>query len=49
MKADLLYYQRFVKDLESIGFKINLLYDPCIANIKLSKENNSLLSSMLTI
>ena len=31
MKAALLYYQRFVKDLKSIGFQINP-YDPCVAN-----------------
>ena len=31
MKAALLYYQRFVKDLKSIGFTINP-YDPCVAN-----------------
>jgi hypothetical protein len=31
MKAALLYYQRFVTDLKSIGFEINP-YDPCIAN-----------------
>jgi hypothetical protein len=27
----LLYYQRFVKDLKSIGFQVNP-YDPCVAN-----------------
>ena len=31
MKAALLYYQRFVTDLKSIGFEINP-YDPCVAN-----------------
>jgi hypothetical protein len=31
MKAALLYYQRFVTDLKSIGFEINP-YVPCIAN-----------------
>ena len=31
MKAALLYYQRFVKDLKSVGFEINP-YDPCVAN-----------------
>jgi hypothetical protein len=31
MKAALLYYQRFVADLKSIGFEINP-YDPCVAN-----------------
>jgi hypothetical protein len=31
MKAALLYYQCFVTDLQSIGFKINP-YDPCVAN-----------------
>jgi hypothetical protein len=31
MKAALLYYQRFVKDLMSIGFEINP-YDPCVTN-----------------
>jgi hypothetical protein len=30
MKAALLYYQRFVTNLQSIGFKINP-YDPCVA------------------
>jgi hypothetical protein len=31
MKAALLYYQRFVTDLKSVGFRINP-YDPCVAN-----------------
>jgi hypothetical protein len=31
MKAALLFYQRFVTDLRSIGFVINP-YDPCVAN-----------------
>ena len=31
MKAALLYYQRFVKDLKSVGFEINP-YNPCVAN-----------------
>ena len=31
IKAALLYYQRFVRDLESIGFELNP-YDPCVAN-----------------
>ena len=31
MKAALLYYQKFVKNLESIGFVLNP-YDPCVAN-----------------
>jgi hypothetical protein len=31
MKAALLYYQRFVTDLQSIRFRINP-YDPCVAN-----------------
>jgi hypothetical protein len=31
MEAALLYYQRFVTDLKSIGFEINP-YDPCVAN-----------------
>ena len=31
MKAALLFYQRFVTDLKSIGFEINP-YDPCVAN-----------------
>jgi hypothetical protein len=31
MKAALLYYQRFITDLKSIGFEINP-YDPCVAN-----------------
>jgi len=31
MKAALLYYQRFVTDLKSIGFEVNP-YDPCMAN-----------------
>ena len=29
--ASLLYYKRFVKDISTIGFKINP-YDPCVAN-----------------
>jgi Reverse transcriptase (RNA-dependent DNA polymerase) len=31
MKAALLYYQKFVENLESIGFVLNP-YDPCVAN-----------------
>mgnify|MGYP000055058244 CR=1 FL=1 len=31
MKAALLYYQRFVTDLKSVGFRVNP-YDPCVAN-----------------
>jgi hypothetical protein len=31
MKAALLYYQRFVPDLKSIGFEINP-YDPSVPN-----------------
>ena len=31
MKAALLYYQRFVRDLKSIGFELSP-YDPCVAN-----------------
>jgi Reverse transcriptase (RNA-dependent DNA polymerase) len=31
IKAALLYYQRFVRDLQSIGFQLNP-YDPCVAN-----------------
>ena len=31
MKAALLFYLRFVKDLKSVGFELNP-YDPCIAN-----------------
>lgn len=31
MKTALLFYQKFVADLESIGFQLNP-YDPCVAN-----------------
>jgi hypothetical protein len=31
MKAALLYYQRFVIDLKSVGFQVNP-YNPCVAN-----------------
>ena len=31
MKAALLFYLNFVKNLKSIGFKLNP-YDPCVAN-----------------
>ena len=31
MRAALLYYQLFVKDIKSIGFEINP-YDPCVTN-----------------
>ena len=31
MKAALLFYLKFVKNLESIGFVLNT-YDPCVAN-----------------
>ena len=37
MKAALLYYQRFVKDLKSIGFELNP-YDPCVANKMVNGE-----------
>ena len=41
MRAALLYYQRFVRDISSIGFVINP-YDPCVANL-------DVLGSKLTI
>ena len=31
LEAALLFYQKFLKDLKELGFKINP-YDPCIAN-----------------
>lgn len=31
LKAALLFYQKFVKDLKEIGFELNP-YDPCVAN-----------------
>ena len=31
MKVALLFHQKFVGDLMTIGFKLNL-YDPCVAN-----------------
>jgi len=31
LKSSLLYYKRFRKDIEGIGFKVNP-YDPCVAN-----------------
>ena len=31
MRAAILFYEKFVKDIEEIGFKINP-YDPCVAN-----------------
>ena len=31
MKVALLYYERFVRNIMAIGFKLNL-YDPCVAN-----------------
>jgi hypothetical protein len=31
LQSSLLFYKKFKKDLESIGFKINS-YDPCVAN-----------------
>jgi hypothetical protein len=30
LQSSLLYYKKFQKDIESIGFKVNL-YDPCVA------------------
>ena len=35
LQAGLLYYQKFRKDLEEIGFKFNP-YDPCVANRKIN-------------
>jgi hypothetical protein len=37
MKAALLYYQRFVTDIRTIGFEINP-YDPCVANKIVKKK-----------
>ena len=37
MKAALLFYQRFVGDLQSIGFEVNP-YDPCVANKTVNNE-----------
>jgi hypothetical protein len=37
MKAALLYYQRFVINLQSIGLKINP-YDPCVANKNVKRK-----------
>jgi hypothetical protein len=31
LQSSLLYYKKFRKDIESIGFKVNP-YDPCVAN-----------------
>jgi hypothetical protein len=31
MKSALLYYKKFRKDIEAIGFQVNP-YDPCVAN-----------------
>ena len=31
LKAALLFYQKFVRDLKEIGFELNP-YDPCVAN-----------------
>jgi hypothetical protein len=31
LQSSLLYYKKFHKDIESIGFEVNP-YDPCVAN-----------------
>jgi hypothetical protein len=31
LQSSLLYYKKFRKDIESIGFEVNP-YDPCVAN-----------------
>ena len=31
LKSTLSFYKKFVKDIEEVGFEINL-YDPCVAN-----------------
>ena len=31
LKSSLLYYKKFRKDIEEIGFEVNP-YDPCVAN-----------------
>jgi hypothetical protein len=40
LQSSLLYYKKFHKDIESIGFEVNL-YDPCVANrIVNGKQHN---------
>ena len=42
MRVALLYYQHFVADIQSIGFKLNL-YDPCIANKQVNGKQLTLM------
>ena len=45
--ASLLYYKKFRKDIESIGFEVNQ-YDKCVAN-RTVNEKNTQLNGMLVI
>ena len=38
LQASLLWYHKFRKDLEKIGFDFNV-YDPCVANRKINNKN----------
>ena len=41
MKAALLFYQKFLGDLMTIGFELNL-YDPCVANKTINRKQLAL-------
>ena len=40
IQSSLLYYRKFRKDIESIGFKVNP-YDPCVANRMVNKKQHT--------
>ena len=42
MKAALLFYQKFVGDLMTIGFELNP-YDPCVANKTINRKKLTLI------
>ena len=41
MKASLLYYKKFRKDIEGNGYEVNP-YDPCVANKKINGKQHTL-------
>ena len=41
MKAELLFYQKFVGDLMTIGFELNP-YNPCVANKTINRKQLTL-------
>ena len=40
LQSSLLYYKKFRKDIESIGFKVNP-YDPCVSNCIVNRKQHT--------